>query len=750
MERKNRGASSPTFNNLNDKQQQAVYHHQGPLLIIAGAGSGKTRTITHKIGYLIDQIGVSPENILAVTFTNKAAEEMRGRVALLTGDISATPLISTFHSLAARLLRRHAQLVGYGNDFAICDSLDQRRVYRSVYQELGVASEGLSIRMAQSIVSRSKNSGRSLENLAYGNFDSSKQSSLLEIYKTYQKHLKRANAMDFDDLILNGVKLLENPKIGKRYGALFRYVLVDEYQDTNAPQHDLLTSLTQYHNNVTAVGDEDQSIYAFRGADVSNILRFEQDFPGARIIRLEQNYRSSQIILDAASALISNNTRRREKALWTEHAKGAPISLFVAGDARTEALYVSYKIYSYLRENEKKTVGVLYRTNFQSRHFEEEFRRLSIPYKIVGGESFYNRKEIKDALAYLRVVNNPHDTVALLRIINEPPRRIGKATVAKLEKCARDQNLSFWGAINQGLGNGELPSRSVRALTAFRDLIHNSQSALQEPLHLCLSTILDAVGYRPYLQTLESDEAKGRLLNLDELITVARESYQRDDDIRSFLDNAALYSETDQFDTSSPVTMMTLHNAKGLEFEVVFLVGCEEGLFPHSRSSTDEELEEERRLCYVGITRARKKLYFSYSQSRRQYGQGSSSLNLPSRFLSEIPPQCLLMESASGFGRAHSPSPATDISTTPKRGTTFTGPTYNSKSEVQGFLNELGNTKKSPNHRLASGALVQHRKFGRGKVLQIEDRGDDLKVTVRFPGIGIKKMFQRFARLKVI
>jgi len=750
VKRKNRGASSPTLNDLNDKQKEAVYHHQGPLLIIAGAGSGKTRTITHKIGHLIDQLGVSPENILAVTFTNKAAEEMRDRVALLTGNTTTTPLISTFHSLAARLLRRHAQLIGYENDFAICDSLDQRRVYRSVYQELGVASEGLSIRMAQSIVSRAKNSGRSLENLPYGDLNSSNQSSLLEIYKTYQKHLKRANAMDFDDLILNGVKLLENPKISKQYGALFRYVLVDEYQDTNTPQHDLLTSLTRHHNNVTAVGDEDQSIYAFRGANVANILRFEQDFPGARIIHLEQNYRSSQIILDAASALISNNTRRREKTLWTEHPEGPPISLFVAGDANTEALYVSYKIYSYLRENKNKTVGVLYRTNFQSRHFEEEFRRLNIPYKMVGGESFYNRKEVKDALAYLRVVNNPHDTVALLRIINEPPRRIGKTTVARLEKFARDQNLSFWGAINQSLETGRLPKASFRALTAFRDLIHDSQSALQEPLHLCLSAILDTVGYRTHLQALESDEAKGRLLNLDELITVARESYQRNDDIRSFLDNAALYSETDQFDASAPVTMMTLHNAKGLEFEVVFLVGCEEGLFPHNRSSTDEELEEERRLCYVGITRARKKLYFSYSQSRRQYGQGSSSFNLPSRFLNEIPQKCLLMESAAGFGRAHSSSSATYTPTTSKQGTTFAGPTYNSKAEVQGFLNELGNTKKSPKHRLASGALVQHRKFGRGKVLQVEDLGDDLKVTVRFPGIGIKKMFQRFAHLKIV
>ena len=749
MERPGQGGSGPPLETLNDKQREAVLHHQGPLLIIAGAGSGKTRTITHKIGHLISHQGVQPHNILAVTFTNKAAQEMRERVATLTEEGVAAPLISTFHSLSTRLLRRHAPVVGYGHDFAICDSPDQQRVYRSVYQELDLSADDLPIRMVQSVISRAKNLGRSPENLAAGTFGTSNQAAIAEIYKTYQRHLKRANAMDFDDLILNGVELLKDPQIRERYGTRFRYLLVDEYQDTNAPQHDLLTSLTQSHNNVTAVGDEDQSIYAFRGADVSNILRFEQDFPGARIIHLEQNYRSSQLILDAASAVISNNTRRREKTLWTESAEGKPISLFVAGDARTEALYVSYKIYSYLRDQGKE-VGVLYRTNFQSRHFEEEFRRLNIPYKLVGGESFYNRKEVKDALAYLRVVTNPHDTVALLRIINEPPRRIGKTTVERLEKRAREHQLSVWDAIKQGLDSGQLPGPAHRALRAFLDLVRDSREALQQPLHLSLSTILDKVGYRGHLKALDNDEARGRLLNLDELVTVARDAHQRGDDIRAFLDDAALYSETDTFDASAPVTLMTLHNAKGLEFEVVFMVGCEEGLFPHSRSTTEEELEEERRLCYVGITRARKKLYFSYSRSRRQYGQESHGFNLPSRFLSEVPQKCLLMESSSGFGRPPSPSMGTSTPRAGRQASTFSGATYNSKTEVQGFLDQIGKAKKPSARALASGALVQHREFGRGKVLQVEDLGDDLKVTVRFPGIGIKKMFQRFAHLKVV
>ena len=733
---------------LNQPQREAVELCHGPLLIVAGAGSGKTRTITCKIAFLIHEHGVNPDNILAVTFTNKAAEQMRERVEVLLGDLPAPPLISTFHSLSARLLRRHAHLLGFGNDYSICDVQDQRRVYGVVYQDLGVDKEQLPVRLVQSVVSRAKNTGQSWRGFQASNPETPNNELIGSIFKAYQDYLRDSNSMDFDDLMLNAVRLLgEEEELARRYAEKFKYVLIDEYQDTNSPQNDLLLALTRIHQNVTAVGDEDQSIYSFRGADISNILRFEQDFPGAQVIKLEQNYRSTQVILDAASAVISRNANRRPKKLWTESQGGDSVSLFIAADARIEARFVARRVFNLLREPEGE-IGVLYRTNFQSRILEEELRRLYIPYRLVGGESFYNRKEVKDALAYLRLVCSPADNIALLRIVNEPSRGIGRVTLERLQSIAQEKNLNLWEAINAGLDSDALPGRSRIAVQSFQRLIKECQPELSSPLHLCLERILERVGYREHLSEIGTEESASRLLNLDELVTVARDCHQRGEGIQEFLDNAALYSETDEYDSTSPVSLMTLHNAKGLEFQYVLLVGCEEGLFPHSRSTTDEELEEERRLCYVGMTRAKKRLHLSYSRTRRLYGQESPGSNKPSRFLEEIPSELVQLEAGSSHAYQGRPAPRSGAGRRAKG--LYQGKTFNSAAAVKQFLDTAGRPSGNPALHLTSGALVEHRRYGRGRVLQVEDTGEDLKVTVRFTGIGIKKLLQSYARLELI
>ena len=733
---------------LNQPQRKAVELCQGPLLIVAGAGSGKTRTITCKIAFLIHEHGVNPDNILAVTFTNKAAQEMRERVEVLVGDSPGPPLISTFHSFSARLLRRHAHLLGFGNDYSICDVQDQRRVYRVVYQELDVDKEQLPVRLVQSVVTRAKNTGQSWRGFQAAHPETPNNELIGNIFKAYQDYLHNSNSMDFDDLMLNALRLLtQEEDLAKHYAEKFQYLLIDEYQDTNSPQNDLLRALTRIHQNVTAVGDEDQSIYSFRGADISNILRFEQDFPGAQVIKLEQNYRSTQVILDAAGAVISCNANRRPKKLWTETQGGDSVSLFIATDARIEARFVARRVFNLLREPEGE-IGVLYRTNFQSRILEEELRRLYIPYRLVGGESFYNRKEVKDALAYLRLVCSPADNIALLRIVNEPSRGIGRVTLERLQAIAQEKNINLWEAVKAGLDSHALPGRSHIAVQSFQRLIEECQPELSSPLHLCLERILERVGYREHLSEIGTEESASRLLNLDELVTVARDCYQRGEGIQEFLDNAALYSETDEYDSASPVTLMTLHNAKGLEFQSVLLVGCEEGLFPHSRSTTEEELEEERRLCYVGLTRAKKRLHLSYSQTRRLYGQESPRFNKPSRFLEEIPSELVQLEPGSSTGY-QAPS-ASESGAGRSTKSLYRGKTHNSAAAVKQFLDTAGRLPGNPALQLTSGALVEHRRYGRGRVLQVEDTEGDLKVTVRFPGIGIKKLLQSYARLELI
>ena len=738
------------LSHLNEHQKLAVTQAEGPMLVLAGAGSGKTRTITYKIAYLINRAICQPEQILAVTFTNKAAEEMRNRVEKLLTHLEASPLVSTFHSFGVRVLRRYADLIDYGKDFTICDRDDQKRVLKAVYEELHFTDSQLPVSKTLAAISRAKSNNWAPEEYAKKSHDLASQEISL-IYSAYERFLKGSNAMDFDDLILLTVRLLtRNPEVRQRYGEWYRYILIDEYQDTNRPQYDLIRNLTQVHQNITAVGDEDQSIYGFRGSDIGNILRFEADFPGATIVKLEQNYRSTQNILGAASSVVSNNVNRKGKVLWTDQRAGPLIDLLAASNAKTEAAYVSHKISEHLRQGEKG-IAVLYRTNFQSRQFEEALRRLKIPYKLIGGVSFYQRKEIKDALAYLRVVVNPDDNVSFLRIINQPPRGIGQVTVDHLHQRAREEKTSLWQALQKGLEDNTFPARAHRVLQPFLSLIEHCQNFLELPLHLLLEKTIEATGLITAFRSEDSEEAHNRILNLEELIMLARENAERGYTLQEFLDHAALRSEADDYDKSASVSLMTLHNAKGLEFPIVFMVGCEEGLFPHSRSVAENDLEEERRLCYVGLTRAQKKIYLTYSRRRRFFGREGEEMNHPSRFLQEIP-QHLISISSDPFSVSESVQPGSGSGEyrQRKRAVNMGMKTYDSAESVRGFLSELSQKRGEANGKFVSGAQIVHEKFGYGRILRVQDTGDDLKITVRFPGLGIKRLLQSYAQLKLV
>jgi DNA helicase II / ATP-dependent DNA helicase PcrA len=736
---------------LNEQQLLAVQHVEGPVLILAGAGSGKTRTITHKIAYLMGQGLARPDEILAVTFTNKAAGEMKGRVESLLGGLPVSPLICTFHSFGVRLLRRHAHRVEYQPDFAICDVDDQKRLFKQLYLEMSLKDEELPLEKARGIIGWAKNRGWTADEYLKRSRDFDAQ-AIYEVFVAYQNLLRRSNAVDFDDLILLPVRLLEeNPDVRRSLGRFYRFLLIDEYQDTNPPQYDLIRLLTTEHQNISAVGDEDQAIYGFRGADIGNILRFEKDFPGARIIKLEQNYRSTQIILDAATAVVSNNVARKDKVLWTRLPKGESIVLFVADDAATEAAYVAEQARRHL-EDGLGPVAVLYRTNFQSRQFEEAFRRLSIRYQLVGSVSFYKRKEVRDALAYLRLVLNPDDDISLARVLNEPPRGIGQVTRNRLFQLASARSCSLWSALRGALESGTFSGKAAASLKTFADLLHSLREWESHPLHVALEKILNASGYLKALREDGSEEAANRALNLQELVTVARDWPEGRESWREFLDEAALHADIDEMDEKAEVTLMTLHNAKGLEFPVVFLAGCEEGLFPHSRSIAENDLEEERRLCYVGLTRARKRLYLSYSRRRRFYGRESDEANQPSRFLHEIPSR--LVETI--YSERYSPAWSNRrqgpvflgaaLQPVAKEKRAWTGKSYDSVECVRRALEER-NLKTKESGGLVAGALIVHRTFGRGRVLKVEPAAGDVKVTVQFPG-GVKKMLQSYARLK--
>ena len=938
---------------LNPEQRAAVETTEGPLLILAGAGSGKTRVITSRIAWLIQAKGVAPDSILAVTFTNKAASEMAERVDRLLGHASLTkPLIATFHSLCVRILRRDIESLRGNNEgltrsFAIYDENDQQNIVKQVMRRMGLDTKQLTPRTVLSRISWAKNHMVDPQDYYLGSKDPDSE-RIAHIYKGYKDELRKNNAMDFDDLLLEAVRLLKvSAPTREYYQRKYRYVLVDEYQDTNRPQYELMKLLAGEHKNVCAVGDEDQSIYSWRGADIRNILEFEQDFPNAKIVRLEQNYRSTQTILEAAGAVVANNLRRKGKKLWTDRQGGSLIGYYEAPDGENEALFIADRIQKFFREStdagDEAHCAVLYRTNSQSRLVEEALRRYGISYSMVGGFSFYERAEIKDLLSYLRLIRNPHDSMALNRVINTPARGIGKTTLETLERIALETDQSTWGAMKAAIDEQLITTRAAMALESFRQLILDAQAMMDPDFAGKLSTdvgsedadtdfsfgaaelsaedqqaatealdsatekgtvletlasdfnfgasesqipLLDASHFSPfaektgrpflkipkqrkeseastraiqfsslskdrvppvcpdnpeidrsspndalgsdtdsesfrkpgdpatlpelirflidrsgYIKALESEaspESFSRIENLKELANAAHDAEVRGETLADFLDHAALASDTDQFDPNARVTLMTLHAAKGLEFPLVFLAGLEEGLFPHSRTLMNpEELEEERRLCYVGMTRAMNTLILTRAHYRRRYGNDAPEQSIPSRFLEEVPTQ--LVENLGGR------SPAWTVPPYGNRGAAYgagrrqgysgdyEGRHYNyedenqdssrfsytqrtkpkaSQSSDEGSIDNIarffGGRAVKPGafgrgsrpkmdipeptgaSGLKKGQRVRHSKYGEGTIVMREGDGDEAKLTVLFPHHGMKKLMEKFANLQKI
>jgi DNA helicase II / ATP-dependent DNA helicase PcrA len=918
---------------LNPEQRAAVEATEGPLLILAGAGSGKTRVITSRIAWLIREKGVAPDSILAVTFTNKAASEMTERVERLMGHSSlAKPMIATFHSLCVRLLRRDIEALKVGNDgltrsFAIYDENDQSGIVKQIMRRMGLDTKQLTPRTVLGRISWAKNHMVDPQEYYLGSKDPNSE-RIAHIYKGYKDELRKNNALDFDDLLLEAVRLLKvSSEVRERYQRRYRYILVDEYQDTNRPQYELMKLLAGEHKNVCAVGDEDQSIYSWRGADIRNILEFEKDFPNARIVRLEQNYRSTQIILEAAGAVVANNLRRKGKKLWTDRQGGSLIGYYEAPDGENEALFIADRIQKFLRESvesgSEAHCAVLYRTNSQSRLVEEALRRYGIGYSMVGGFSFYERAEVKDLLSYLRLVRNPHDSMALQRIINTPARGIGKTTLETLERLALETGRSTWEATAAAIQGKLIPTRALMALDSFRQLILDAQAMMDpdfagklsadvaesgadaadtdfsfgaaEPTHEekqdavaaleaatdftfgdnenqiplldpshfspfaekkvrpflkmpklsaqpeirvpqvprtwgpgidapstsdqnpeqpegfrkpgdpatlpeLIRFIIDRTGYIKALEAEASPEAFSRIENLKELANAAHDAEVRGETLAEFLDHAALASDTDQYDPDARVTLMTLHAAKGLEFPLVFLAGLEEGLFPHSRTlMSPEELEEERRLCYVGMTRAMNTLILTRAHYRRRYGNDAPEMSVPSRFLEEVPTQ--LVENLSGrspawstpaygngYGSGRSSGYANrksahsddfesrhynyeDESQEVKRPSHHQSSPPKSKNPEGGSIDNIarffggkpGAFVRPASSRpamdipetagasgLKKGQHVRHGKYGEGTIILREGDGDEAKLTVLFRQHGMKKLMEKFANLQRI
>ncbi|HEV2665913.1 MAG TPA: UvrD-helicase domain-containing protein, partial [Blastocatellia bacterium] len=671
-----RANSIDYLDGLNPQQREAVATQEGPILILAGAGSGKTRVITYRIARMIAAHNARPENILAVTFTNKAASEMKARVEkLLAGHYgenrpSASPLISTFHSLCVRILRRDIEKLGrgYSRSFTIYDTDDQQRLLRGCIRDCGYEDKQLTPRQTQSAISAAKNRGENPDLYAEkaDQMGDPRRQAIARVYALYEQRLEASNALDFDDLLIRTVQLLRKSEEARRYyHNRFRHVMVDEFQDTNGIQYSLARLIVEGDHallhtrrpedfwadrSFCVVGDESQSIYAFRGSDFNIILNFERDFPGTKVVKLEDNYRSTGRILAAANKVIANNTQRFDKVLRANAAEGEKIRYAQLLDGETEARWVAGKIEEHLRREPGIRAAVLYRTNAQSRLFEESCRRAGLRYNLVGGFSFYERAEIKDIIAYLKLALNPNDSIALMRVINTPPRGIGKTTLDDIERRARDFGVSHWMTIHIIVEQNLLPARAVSALKSFSDVVTGLAERSRDPAEPISEIVKAAVidsGYERALKVENTEEAEGRLLNLEELVNAAAESEQRGETLRDFLDHAALVSDTDEYKAEAQITLMTMHAAKGLEFPLVFIAGLEEGLFPHSRANESQnDLEEERRLCYVAITRAEKYLYLTHSMKRRVYGAETPSE--PSRFLMEFPLESIEDQSKGG------------------------------------------------------------------------------------------------------
>ncbi len=756
---------------LNDRQREAVQHGDGPLLILAGAGSGKTRVITHRIAHLITARGVPPHAVVAVTFTNKAAEEMKERVAaLLAGRYPIGALtVSTFHSLAVRILRRDGQALaqlrpGFTRNFTIYDEDDQLAVVKAVYRHLGLDEKNfMPCRTALSRISLAKNHGQKPEEMAAQARDP-KGKRLAAVWDQYEGRLRQANALDFDDLLLESVRLLgHDGALRDSYNRRIEHLLIDEYQDTNRVQYDLMRLLTQTHRNVCAVGDEDQSIYSWRGADIRNILEFSKDYPDATIIRLEQNYRSTKNILEAASHVVAHNRERLGKRLWTAGETGAPVGVYEAADGEQEALFVADQIERILARLPEARIAILYRTNAQSRQFEEALRRYGRRYHVVGGFSFYQRAEIKDVLAYLKVILSPQDSVSLLRIINTPARGIGKSTVEQLEAYAIEQRLSPWEAMGRILEQGRLGVRAQAALVGFERLIRELREQAQGlTVDAVIRLVLERTGYLKILEADDSPEAESRRENLQELVNAAAEAAERGEGIAEFLDHAALVSEADTVDERAQVSLLTLHNAKGLEFPVVFITGLEDGLFPHARSvDSPRALEEERRLFYVGMTRARQQLILTWAAQRRRWASGMPEPCQPSRFLSEVPPTLTEnLNRAPGGPELELMVERHEVRQAAARHA-YVGKAYNSVDAIRQFFAERQGApppqaaappppkplppRPPSGGKSVLGKVIEHPRYGRGVIVRREGEGEYAKITVNFPGYGLKKLVERYA-----
>jgi DNA helicase-2/ATP-dependent DNA helicase PcrA len=870
---------------LNPEQREGVETSDGPLLILAGAGSGKTRVITYRIAHLIEHLGVMPESILAMTFTNKAAAEMVERVDRLVGGLSiAKPVISTFHSFCVRLLRRDIEAlhiasavpgrpaIGHTKSFVIYDENDQQQLVKGVMRRLGIDDKQTTPRSVLSHISWAKNHMLDPQEVYLQSSDP-KTERVAQIYEEYRKELGKANALDFDDLLLESVRLLKaRSEVREYYNRRFQYIMIDEYQDTNRPQYELMRLLAGTRHNVCAVGDEDQSIYSWRGADIRNILEFEKDFPEAKIVRLEQNYRSTQNILQAASAVVANNIKRKGKNLWTSRQGGAKIGYYEAPDGENEALFAADYIAKYLRaaasDDESPRAAVLYRTNSQSRLFEEAMRRYQLKYNVVGGFSFYERAEIKDMISYLKVILNPDDSISLLRVINTPVRGIGKTTIETLEQLALETGLSLWGATGEALRRQLLPQRARAALKSFQSLVedaqamlvgryvermeetasaessdapggealppeseeaaddtdfspgnfsfefdepdsssaaaaaddevppavassgsepagpHDAGTTLASPVAAntaeILKFLLDRTGYIKQLEAEDTPEAYSRVENLNELVNAALDSRDRGETIDQFLDHAALVSDVDAYDERAQITLMTLHAAKGLEFPLIFLCGMEEGLFPHSRTFLrPDDIEEERRLCYVGMTRAMSTLILTRAVYRRRYGNDQPEPSVPSRFLEEVPGELLEDMGTPRRSRARVPASQGSASTEPshysyededqsaswnspdqaRQIASYSGTNHHSIDNIAEFFASRGKKFSVPKMPAAvpsgrkgfrPGQKVRHPKYGEGTVYQREGEGEEAKITVQFPRFGLKKLVEKYAQLEAV
>lgn len=753
------------YDSLNAMQQEAVFHTEGPVLILAGAGSGKTRVLTHRIAYLIEEKGINPWNIMAITFTNKAAQEMRERVDQIVGFGSESIWVSTFHSSCVRMLRRYIDRLGYDNNFTIYDTDDQKTVIKEICKRLNIDTKQFKERTLMAAISSAKDE---LVSPAEYKLQASTASgygaqTIARVYEAYQKQLRQNNALDFDDLIVKTVELFQScPDVLDYYQERFRYIMVDEYQDTNTAQFKFVSLLAEKYKNLCVVGDDDQSIYKFRGANIGNILGYEKVFPQAKVIKLEQNYRSTQNILNAANGVISNNMGRKRKTLWTDNEAGKKIGFKQFETGYEEAEYVAKDINACVKDGRYHygDCAVLYRTNAQSRLFEEKFIVSNIPYKIVGGVNFYARKEIKDLLAYLKTIDNARDDLAVRRIINVPKRGIGATTLNRVADYAAAADISFYNALKMA---DDIPTlgKSAAKIKPFVNFIQVMRSKVEIiSVSELLQEIIDETGYVKELEAEDTEEAKARIENIDELISkvVAYEEGEEHPTLSGFLEEVALVADIDSLDEGSDyVVLMTLHSAKGLEFPKVYLAGMEDGLFPSYMSitsdSSSEDLEEERRLAYVGITRAKEEL--TITCARQRMIRGETQYNRVSRFVREIPSELLDSElrkpasaRESSFGKESSfPSFLQNQTTARPKRTTLRQQPSGQSMQAKALVTK-GVVKSELDYGV--GDTVSHIKFGRGVVKNIMDGGRDYEVTVDFEGYGVKKMFASFAKLKRI